>query len=516
MFNRPFWAQSPAETSRRPQYAGSWYESNPEKLKAQLKEYLDNAQAIPDTASCSNLHPQNSEFKQPILAIISPHAGYMYSGQTAAYSYKVAAKQKNIKRIFLLGPSHHVAVRGVALPQNSSFATPLGEIDLDKETINELKTYPMFCVNSNVHNIEHSLELQLPYIKYCFPAAKLVPIVIGHLEDESDARLIGEILKGYVGKNDLVIVSSDFTHYGPRYGFTPFDSYSSKKIAELDSEAFQHLSALDLDGFIEFLHRTNDTICGMYPCQVLLALLPQESHGTAVKYANSQDIAKDDAENSVSYIGIVFSGGEWPDDPAKVRPAKEIVKLSQAERKSLLDLARKTIDVYVREHRTATPSELGINITPAMKACFGVFVTLTIKPPGKEDDHDHDGLRGCIGSIYPVKPLWKAVQENAIGSCSRDHRFEPVREDELSKLTIDINVLTPPRRVASYNDIVIGRDGVILSKDKHQAVFLPQVAVEWKWNLSQTLSQLAQKAGLHRDDWRDGCKFDIFQSEEIR
>lgn len=516
MFNRPFWAQSSSEASRRPQYAGSWYESNPEKLKTQLKEYLDKAQPIPDESSCNNLHSENKEYKQPVLAIIAPHAGYMYSGQTAAYAYKVAAKQKNIKRIFLLGPSHHVAVRGVALPQNNSFGTPFGEIDLDNETIDELKTYPMFSVNSNVHNIEHSLELHLPYIKYCFPQAKLVPIVIGHLEDESDARLIGEILKGYVRKDDLIIVSSDFTHYGPRYGFTPFDSYSSKKIQELDGEAFAHLSKLDLDGFIEFLHRTNDTICGMYPCQVLLAMLPQDSHGSAVKYANSQEIAKDDAENSVSYIGIVFSGGEWPEDPKKVRPAKEIVKLSETERKSLLDLARRTIEVYVKEHRTATPSELGISITPAMKGCFGVFVTLTIKPPGKENDHDHDGLRGCIGSIYPVKPLWKAVQENAIGSCSRDHRFEPVREDELNQLSIDINVLTPPRRVASYNDIVIGRDGVILSKNKHQAVFLPQVAVEWNWNLSQTLSQLAQKAGLNRDDWRDGCKFDIFQSEEIR
>ncbi len=516
MFNRPFWAQSPLEASRRTQYAGSWYEGNGEKLKLQLKDYLENAHSIPDKSSCARLHSQNKDFTQPILAIISPHAGYMYSGQTAAFAYKAASKQNNIKRVFLLGPSHHIAIKGAALPQNNSFATPLGDIELDTDTLVELKSYPMFSVHNNVHQIEHSLELQLPFIKYCFPNAKLIPIVIGHLDDDSEVRLIGEILKGFVGKDDLVVVSSDFTHYGPRYSYTPFPSYSSEKIAGLDGEAFQHLSKLDLDGFIEFLHRTNDTICGMYPCQVLMSMLPHDSHGTAVQYANSQDIAKDDSENSVSYIGMVFSGAQWPAEPGRVRPTKDIVKLSASERQALLNLARKTIEVFVREHRTATPAELGVTITPAMKACFGVFVTLTIKPPGKEHDHDHDGLRGCIGSIYPVKPLWKAVQDNAIGACSRDHRFEPVREFELSQLTLDINVLTPPRRVASYNDIVIGRDGVILTKNKHQAVFLPQVAVEWKWDLNQLLTQLAQKAGLHRDDWRDGCKFDIFQSEEIR
>lgn len=516
MFNRPFWAQSPLEASRRTQYAGSWYEGNEEKLKSQLKAYLDKVQAVPEKSSCARLHSSNKDFSQPILAIISPHAGYMYSGQTAAFAYKSASKRKNIKRIFLLGPSHHVAVKGAVLPQNKAFATPLGDIELDAHTLEELKSYPLFSVNAEVHKVEHSLELQLPYIKYCFPDATLVPIVIGHLDDEADARLIGEVLKGFVGKDDLVIVSSDFTHYGPRYGFTPFPEYSAEKIAKLDGEAFQHISNLDLDGFIDFLHRTNDTICGMYPCQVLMAMLPQESHGTAVQYANSQDIAKDDSENSVSYISMVFSGADWPEDPSKMRAAKDVVKLSSDERKSLLSLARKTIEVYVKERRTASPEELGIKISPAMKACFGVFVTVMVKEHESKDDRNHDGLRGCIGSIYPVKPLWKAIQDNAIGACSRDHRFDPISEDELGKLVLDINVLTPPRRVASYNDIVIGRDGVILTKGKQQAVFLPQVAVEWKWTLSEMLTQLAQKAGLRRDDWRDGCHFDIFQSEEIR
>ena len=513
--NRPFWALS-TETTRRAQYAGSWYEGNAAKLKAQLDEYLLNAEPMPDATSFARLNQKNTELKGSVLAIVSPHAGYIYSGQTAAFGFK-AAQRKNPARIFVLGPSHHFGIHGVALPPKSieSFATPLGDLELDRETLEELKTYPLFTENAEVHKVEHSLELQLPFIKHCFPSAKIVPVVIGQLEDEAEARLIGEILKGFLRKNDLIVVSSDFTHYGPRYDYEPFGEFKAEKVAGLDGEAFQHLRELDLEGFISFQKRTRDTICGMYPCQVLLSMLPVETNVTAVKYATSSDVSSDEKENSVSYLSIIFSGEEWPEDPGKVRPVSEIVKLNKEERKSLLLLARQTIDVFVKENRRVSPKELGMTITPAMKACFGVFVTLMKKEKGFGGTEEED-LRGCIGSIYPVKPLWQAVQDNAIASSTRDHRFTPVQENELNDLIIDINILTPPRRVASYNDIVIGRDGVILSKDRHQAVFLPQVAVEWNWTLPEMLAQLAQKAGLHKDDWRDGCKFDVFQSEEIR
>lgn len=515
MFNRPFWAQSSSQETRQPQYAGTWYDANPDKLKSQIRDFFDKAKPLPDKHSCSKLAIETKEFSQPVLAIIAPHAGLFYSGQTSAFAYKCAAKNK-VKRVFLLGPSHHVAFKGAVLPASDKFATPLGELAVDTHTVDILKTYPNFAVNARVHQVEHSLELHLPFIKYCFPDAQLIPIVIGQLDEEEDARLIGEILKQFVSVDDLVVVSSDFTHYGPRYGYEPFGPHSADKIAKMDGQAVSKISQIDLDGFISFLKKTDDTICGMYPCQVLMSMLPPKSHGSVIRYATSQDIATDDKENSVSYIALTFSGAHWPKEPGKVLPAKEVVNLSEKERKDLITLAKKTIDSYVKEKKVPSPQDLGITITDSMKPCFGVFVTLTIEPEHRTTNKEHEGLRGCIGSIYPVKPLWQAIQDNAVASCSRDYRFEPVAEDELKNLSVEINVLTPPRRVASYKDIVVGRDGVILSKDKHQAVFLPSVATEWNWTREEMLSHLAQKAGLDKDDWKEGCHFDVFQSEEFR
>lgn len=508
-----FWSHYTLDTTRRPQYAGSWYESNPAKLKQELDNFIAAAQTAPDAESAARVHVEGGELSGNPLAIIVPHAGYLFSGKTAAFAYKAAAKTKP-NRIFLLGPSHHVGFRGVALPQSTAFATPLGDLDVDKELVAELATYPAFSVQPEVHKVEHSLELQLPFIKHCFDKVKIVPLVIGQIQDESEARLIGEILKAHIAKGDLVVVSSDFTHYGPRYGYMPFQGQENipEKVCELDGAAFNYLKAVDLDGFADFLRKTEDTICGMFPCQVLLSILPEGAKGSLLKYASSRDTAHEDAENSVSYLAIAYSGADWPEAPSAVRNAAELIKLSEAERQSILKLAKETMTRFVKEKSCPTPEELSIEITPAMKQCFGVFVTIKIRHGPRKENSD---LRGCIGSIYASKPLYKAVQENAISACSKDPRFIPVQTSELEHLELDVNVLTPPRRIASYKEIVIGRDGVILTKGRNTAVFLPQVAVEWKWTLEEMLTQLSLKAGLRPNDWREGCKFDTFQSEEI-
>lgn len=244
-------------------------------------------------------------------------------------------------------------------------------------------------------------------------------------------------------------------------------------------------------------------------------MLPEATQGTMLKYATSRESGIEDNENSVSYLSVAFSSAHWPDEPSKVLPAKEVINLSDRDRDGLLTLAKGTVESWVKSERIPTPEELGVTITPAMKRCFGVFVTLNKKPPGGVGKCDPKDLRGCIGSIYPVKQLWKSVQENAVSACSKDYRFSPVKSDELPTIEYDLNVLTPPRRVASFKDIAIGRDGIIIAKHGRQAVFLPQVPVEWGWDLEQTLSQLSQKAGLSADAWRDGAKFDVFQSESI-
>lgn len=512
----PFWAQNSQENIRRTQYAGSWYDNNPGRLKQELDNFLSRAQCDPDQRSAARLYTGSLPISGDVLAVIVPHAGYMFSGQTAAFSFK-AAQKTAVKRVFLLGPSHYAGFQGAALPEATSFATPLGNLEVDSTVVSELKTYPMFSIQGDVHGVEHSLELQLPFIKYCFGEVKIIPIVIGHLNDESEARVLGEILKGTVKKGDLIVVSSDFTHYGPRYEYMPFGNSDNipDQVGRLDGQAFQFLSRMDLDGFAEFLRNTSDTICGMFPIEVLLSMLPRGCHGTLLKYMTSRDTILDDSQNSVSYLAVAFSGQEWPEKTEKAQPASDVVQLTETERRALFNLARQTMEAYVREKRVINPDEIGITITDTMKECFGVFVTLTRKAPAGVTQ-EHNELRGCIGNIYPSRPLYKAVQENAISAACRDHRFMPVAPSELSELDVELSILTPPRRVGSYKDIVIGRDGVILTKGRHQAVFLPQVAVEWGWGLDEMLTQLSLKAELRPNDWREGANFDVFQSEKIR
>lgn len=176
--------------------------------------------------------------------------------------------------------------------------------------------------------------------------------------------------------------------------------------------------------------------------------------------------------------------------------------LSAEERRALLRLARGTIEVYLRERRMPTPRELGVTVTPPMRTIAGAFVTL----------HKHGDLRGCIGEIEPEREVYRAVQDHALNAAFRDPRFPPLTAAELPEVDIEISVLTPPQEVASWRDIEIGRHGVVLSKAGRRAVFLPQVAPEQGWDVETMLDYLAMKAGLPRDAWREGARFEVFEA----
>lgn len=176
--------------------------------------------------------------------------------------------------------------------------------------------------------------------------------------------------------------------------------------------------------------------------------------------------------------------------------------LSAEERRALLRLARGTIEVYLRERRMPTPRELGVTITPAMRMIAGAFVTL----------HKDGDLRGCIGEIEPEREVYRAVQDHALNAAFRDPRFPPLSAAELPAVDIEISVLTPPQEVSSWRDIEIGRHGVVLSKAGRRAVFLPQVAPEQGWDVETMLDYLAMKAGLARDAWREGARFEVFEA----
>jgi AmmeMemoRadiSam system protein B/uncharacterized protein (TIGR00296 family) len=505
---------------RETRFAGTWYESDPKKLGAELQAYLDDADKVidEDQPGVSDKERENSA----LYAIIAPHAGYMFSGSTAAVSYEFARKFSP-KRIFLMGPSHYVGFQGVALSPDSVFETPLGDLTLDRNAIDDLLQYPMFEESREVHQREHSLELQLSFIRKAFGEVQLVPLIVGMLPDASEVRLIGQIIRRYLRDDDLVVVSSDFTHYGPRYDYVPFKSEDApEKVKALDLEAFECLKDADLERFMEFHDRTQCTICGFYPSAVLLSMLPAGSEGHLLQYRTSRDTAGEDSQNSVSYLAIAFTGSDgatsWQPDNSM---SKEEL-LSENDKANLLKLARAVLEKFVRERKILKPEDVGIEVTPAMKRPLGVFVTLfkkdtrprigvpeRLRKDGTPSERD---LRGCIGYIWPIKPLVEAVIDNVIGSCSKDPRFIEVKTSELADLELEISVLTPLRRVDSEQEIEVGKHGVVLYCKGRQSVFLPHVAEEFGWTRDEMLSQLCSKAGLSSQEWRNGAHYDIFES----
>ncbi|MFA7185737.1 MAG: AmmeMemoRadiSam system protein A, partial [Victivallales bacterium] len=272
------------------------------------------------------------------------------------------------------------------------------------------------------------------------------------------------------------------------------------KIRELDLKAFAFVQKKDPAGFFKFIDKTGATICGRSGIALLTAMLPENSEAHLLKYGTSAEIAGSGGD-SVSYLAAAVTG-KW--EAMKNRKLVSLKILTPETRRNLLQLARKTIEFYLKEQRVPDVKELGISITPDMNKPLGAFVTLRKK----------GNLRGCIGN-YPRQgvPLYKVVGMMAKAAAFNDHRFSPLEKNELKDVDIEISVLTPPKAVKSWKDIVIDRDGIILRKGWSAAVFLPQVAPEQDWTLEETLSYLARKAGLSWNGWREGAKFEVFQAD---
>lgn len=508
---------------RSMRFAGTWYEGDPVKLDAELQKYLQSAEEV----LTSEAKPSTQDLsKQALYAIIAPHAGYIYSGETAAVSYEFARRFKP-KRVFLMGPSHYVGFQGVVLSSDAKFETPLGDLPVDIQTVEELLHYPMFEESREVHQKEHSLELQLSFIRKAFGEVPIVPLIVGLLTDPSDVRLVGQIIRRHIHEDDLVVVSSDFTHYGPRYDYVPFSAeVAENKLRELDLEAFDCLENADLTKFLEFHDRTRCTICGFYPTAVLLSMLPPGTKAELLQYRTSRDSTPNETENSVSYLAIAFTGGDGACSWASEKGLSKDDLLTEKEKADLLIVARKALELFVRDRKVLRAEDAGVEITPSMKRPLGVFVTLfkhgnekmrgsaggateRIRANGTPEDRD---LRGCIGYIWPIKPLVEAVIDNAIGSCSKDPRFIEVKESELIDIDIEVSVLTPLSRAKSEDEIEIGKHGIVMYLDGRQSVFLPHVASEFGWTRDETLTQLARKAGLDSQAWRNNAHYDIFES----
>ena len=470
--------------------AGHWFQNSERALRDELAECGKEIMVVR---------------KKGVCAAVVPHAGYSYSGRVAAGVY-LRINPAQFRRIIIIGPSHYVTMRNqISVPEATHYATPLGEVACDTEFVKQLRTLKFVTHQPEAHAREHSDQIQIPLIQmYLTTKVPIVCMVCGHF-DVAELLQASEALKALLDDQTLVIVSSDFTHYGANYGYVPFKNDVLNKIECLDMAVFELFTQNDLKGFIKYLNETGATVCGRDPLALLLAMMPSDAKVERTGYETSGKILND-TKNSVSYIGALVQGVWSQQSVLQGRPLASEVKLADHDCERLLFLVRDTItDVLKCGNAKQAVMKVPESITDGMRAVRGGFVTL----------YKHGALRGCIGEILPQREIWKVVQAQAINAAFNDTRFRPLKIDELDEIQIEISVLTPPQPIASWREIKIGRHGVILTKNGHSAVFLPQVAPEQGWDVETTLTHLAVKAGLDSDAWQTGASFMVFEAQVI-
>ncbi len=200
-------------------------------------------------------------------ALVVPHAGYVFSGAVAAKAF-ATLDGKKLKRVILLGPSHHKAFGGGALPSpgTETFSTPLGEVVVDREAVSSLRSGEDFSGPSDAHDPEHCLEVELPFLQVIAPDAQIVPILVGGETGIATARRMAQALLPLIDDTTAVIVSSDFTHHGARYRWAPFSEPDlGAQLVHLGQVTAGRLAAMDAKGFTHQVEVSGDTICGARP-----------------------------------------------------------------------------------------------------------------------------------------------------------------------------------------------------------------------------------------------------------
>lgn len=472
-------------TDRQPAAAGKFYPAEKETLTSDLSQLFKEC-----TKSPSGLK---------VRAMISPHAGYIFSGKIAASAFSTISRDAVYQNIFVIGSSHIMAFEGASVYNTGDFITPIGKLTVNKEIANKLKSEnKLFDFPVNVQIPEHSLEVQLPFIQYYFRHnMPIVPIVIGTSNRTSIKRL-AEILRPWFTPDNLFIISSDFSHYPSYKNATETDKATADAIVSGDPQKF--LSALKKNEQIDDPGLVT-SMCG-WTSGLLLLYLAEGDPGLEfrkIDYCNSGDSKYGSRDEVVGYNAIVLLEKPGSRQPAKT--LSEEIKFTSGEKDMLISMARSNITSVLENRKRINVDE---NKLPEIfKKPFGAFVTLKI----------NGSLRGCIGRFISSDPLWEVVLESSESSAFEDPRFSPITKEELRKADIEITVLGPMKKIKDTSEIVLGRHGIYIKKDGRGGTMLPQVPVENGWSLEEFLGFTSrEKAGLGWDGWKDA---DIFIYEGI-
>jgi len=452
---------------RQAAVAGGFYPADAKVLSAMMDDFLAKVTG-----------PQITD---PILAVVAPHAGYEYSGPVAAYTY-AQLKGHKYARVVVIAPTHYVAFDFTSVYDGDAYATPLGNVPVDKAFARELvKMSSTMQLSSQGHDPtsaggEHAVEVQLPWLQKVLGDFQVVPIVMGDQSYEN-SRALGVALAKLIKKESgetLVLASSDLSHY-----------HTYDDAVKIDHKTLNALQAWDYFSMSRNFESRVWEACGGAP--IVAAMIYAERMGAnqarVLKYANSGDVTGD-RTRVVGYSADVFvkaNGGKAAETP---------FSLSEPEKSELLALARKSVEYMVQEKNPYQPP---ISASATLNQERGAFTTL--KESGE--------LRGCIGYTSAAKPLYITVRDTATLAAMRDPRFSPVTASELPRLEYEISVLSPLRRVTDVQQIKVGEHGLLMRNGDSDGLLLPQVPVEQGWDRQTFLEQTCRKAGMASGCWMD-------------
>jgi len=457
-------AQKPV--SRQPAVAGAFYPADPQELGKMLDGFL--------------AHAQVPAIQDPVLALIVPHAGYVYSGGVAAHSYALL-KGRKVTRVVVIAPSHIDSFDFSAVYDGEAYVTPLGSIPVDRAFAAKLAGMNRLIKLSSRGHVssgdqrEHALEVQLPFLQRTLGEFKLVPIIMGAQNYQMSRALGVSLAKLIPGPDTLLVASSDLSHFHPYDDAVKLDRKTLEAIEEYD-----YLTASrNFEGRIW-------EACGGGP--VVAAMIAAERLGATeaklLKYANSGDVTGDRSQ-VVGYGAVAVIKSSTP--RASSGPQ---FSLNELERQVLLRTARKAVETAVKERQLYQPPAAGFD---SLMRERGAFVTL--KEKGQ--------LRGCIGYVGATKPLLLTVRDVAAMAAVNDRRFRPVSTAELDELEYEISILSPLRRVADVKEIRVGQHGLVMKKGDAEGLLLPQVPTEQGWDRMTFLQETCLKAGLPARAWQD-------------
>ncbi|MGO9241424.1 MAG: AmmeMemoRadiSam system protein B [Bryobacteraceae bacterium] len=461
-------------------FAGSWYPGRRAELESLLDSMFD-----------SSLRRTGEDLVPRPLAFVVPHAGLAYSGTVAAAAYRnLRAAQP--RRVFILGFAHSGGRPGVSIPDTGAFQTPLGVVEVDPSAVRELARSEPFLMTPESRVCDHSVEIQLPLLQRASPGTPVVPLYVCGL-DQSKRRAAARALAQIVRPGDVLLASSDLTHYGRAFGYQPFpvDEDTPGRLRELDGQAISAAGSLDPELFLESLQQTGATVCGSDPIALLLETLGllggEDIFQQTLDYQTSAEIAGS-YEHSVSYGALGYFRADS-------------FELSPEDRQALLESVAATLR-HLREtgQRNPVPPPASAG---SLQRRSGVFVSL----------HKQGELLGCIGNLTTPLPLAEETPRMALAAALDDPRFWP--HSRLPEgIDVEISVLSPMKRIRDWTAFRLGRDGAFLECGAARGLLLPQVAHGGAWTPDQFLDALSRKAGLRPGAYREAdARLAVFRAQ---